>query len=112
MGKFNFNAAVKDICNKINAVINEQELKYFVKKRGYWVEADRLDLLFFNNNEFVDVLPKKRGDLLQSNTWEGLILAVFIANKNRKDIGYVNAQLADAEKMAPAWLQKNSNMVA
>ena len=105
------NEAVKDLFNKLNALINEQELKYFVKKGGEWKTATEMDLLFFNNNEFVDVLPKKRGDLLQSNTWEGLILAVFIANKNSKDIGYVNAQLAEAEYMAPAWLKKNSNMV-
>ena len=106
------NEAVKDLFNKLNALINEQELKYFVKKGGEWKTATEMDLLFFNNNEFVDVLPKKRGDLLQSNTWEGLILAVFIANKNSKDIGYVNAQLADAERMAPDWLKENSNLVA
>ena len=109
---FKLNAMVKDLSNKINAMINEQEIKYFVKKGGSWRVADELDLLFFNKEEFMEVLPRKRGDLLQSNTWEGLILAVFISNKNSKDIGYVNAQLADAEKMAPAWLQKNSNMVA
>ena len=106
------NEAVKDLFNKLNALINEQELKYFVKKGGEWKTATEMDLLFFNNNEFVDVLPKKRGDLLQSNTWEGLILAVFIANKNSKDIGYVNAQLSDAERMAPDWLKENSNLVA
>ena len=110
MGKLN--NIVKDIFNSINALVNEQELKYFVKKGGEWKTASEIDLLFFNKSEFVDVLPRKRGDLLQSNTWEGLILAVFIANKNSKDIGYVNAQLSDAEKMAPAWLQENSNLVA
>ena len=110
MGKIN--EMVKDLSNKINALINEQEIKYFVKKGGEWKTATEMDLLFFNNNEFYDVMPRKRGDLLQSNTWEGLILAVFIANKNSKDIGYINAQLADAEKMAPAWLKKNSNLVA
>ena len=110
MGKIN--EMVKDLSNKINALINEQEIKYFVKKGGEWKTATEMDLLFFNNNEFVDVLPKKRGDLLQSNTWEGLSLAVFIANKNSKDIGYVNAQLSDAERMAPDWLKENSNLVA
>ena len=110
MGK-KFNV-VRDICNMVNSMLNEQELKYFVKKGGEWKTATEMDLLFFNNSEFVDVLPRKRGDLLQSNTWEGLILAVFIANKNSKDIGYVNAQLADAERMAPDWLKENSNLVA
>ena len=104
------NEAVKDLFNKLNALINEQELKYFVKKGGEWKTATEMDLLFFNNNEFVDVLPKKRGDLLQSNTWEGLILAVFIGNRNGSDTNYVMNQLADAEKMAPDWLRKNSNM--
>ena len=105
------NEAVKDLFNKLNALINEQELKYFVKKGGHWKVATEMDLLFLNKEEFVDVLPRKRGDLLQTNSWEGLILAVFVANKNNKDIGYVNAQLAEAEYMAPAWLKKNSNMV-
>ena len=107
---FKLNAMVKDLSNKINSLFNEQELKYFVKKGGEWKTASEIDLLFFNNSEFIDVLPRKRGDLLQSNTWEGLILAVFIANKNSKDIGYVNAQLSDAERMAPAWVKENSNM--
>ena len=110
MGKFN--AVIRDICNMVNALINEQEMKYYVKKGGEWKAANEIDLLFFNKSEFVDVLPRKRGDLLQSNTWEGLILAVFISNKNSKDIGYVNAQLADAEKMAPDWVRENSNLVA
>ena len=106
------NEAVKDLFNKLNALINEQELKYFVKKGGHWKVATEMDLLFLNKEEFIDVLPRKRGDLLQTNSWEGLILAIFLANKNGKDTHYVVKQLADAEKMAPAWLQKNSNMVA
>ena len=106
-----FNEVLKDLSNKFISLFNKQEMKFFVKKGGEWKTATKMDLLFFNNSEFVDVLPRKRGDLLQSNTWQGLILAVFIANKNSKDIGYVNAQLADAERMAPVWLQKNSNMV-
>ena len=112
MGKFNFNAAVKDICNKVNALINEQEMKYYVKKGGEWKTADDLDLLFFNKSEFVDILPRKRGDLMQTNTWQGFILAVFIGNKNNKDEHYTIAQLNEAERMAPAWLQENSNLVA
>ena len=110
MGKIN--EMVKGLSNMINSMLNEQELKYFVKKGGEWKTATEVDLLFFNKSEFVDILPRKRGDLMQTNTWEGLILAVFVANKNNKDIGYVNAQLAEAEYMAPAWLQENSNMVA
>ena len=109
MGK-KFNNIVKDICNMVNSLVNEQELKYFVKKGGEWKTADDLDLLFFNNSEFV--MPRKRGDLLQSNTWQGFILAVFIGNKNNKDEHYTIAQLDDAERMAPAWLQENSNLVA
>ena len=106
------NEAVKDLFNKLNALINEQEIKFYVKKGGEWKTATEMDLLFFNKEEFINVLPRKRGDLLQSNTWQGFILAVFIGNKNNKDEHYTIAQLADAEKMAPAWLQKNSNMVA
>ena len=109
MGKFN--NIVKEIFNKINALVNEQEMKYYVKKGGEWKTADDLDLLFFHKEEFVDVMPRKRGDLLQSNTWEGLILAVFVANKNNKDMGYVSDQLSEAEKMAPKWLRENSNLV-
>ena len=106
------NEAVKDLFNKLNALINEQEIKFYVKKGGEWKTATEMDLLFFNKEEFINVLPRKRGDLLQSNTWQGFILAVFIGNKNNKDEHYTIAQHADAEKMAPAWLQKNSNMVA
>ena len=108
MGKIN--EMVKDLSNKINALINEQEIKYFVKKGGSWRVANELDLLFLNKEEFVDVFPRKRGDLLQTNSWEGYILAVFLTNKNGKDTHYVVKQLVDAEKMAPDWLQENSNM--
>ena len=107
---FKLNAMVKDLSNKINAMINEQEIKYFVKKGGSWRVADELDLLFLNKEEFVDVLPHKRGDLLQTNSWEGYILAIFLTNKNGKDTHYVVKQLADAERMAPTWVRENSNM--
>ena len=110
MGKFNFNAAVKDVCNMLNSLINEQELKYFVKKGGHWREADRLDLLFLSKRELTKEWPKKRGDLLMTNNWQGFILAIFIGNKNCKDIRYVISQLNDAEKMSPAWVRENSNM--
>ena len=104
------NEAVKDLFNKLNALINEQEIKFYVKKGGEWKTATEMDLLFFNKEEFINVLPRKRGDLLQSNTWQGFILAVFIGNKNNKDEHYTIAQLNDAERMAPVWLQENSNM--
>ena len=108
MGK-KFNV-VRDICNIVNSMLNEQELKYFVKKGGEWKTADDLDLLFFHKEEFVDVMPRKRGDLLQTNSWQGFILAVFIGNRNDNDTNYIMNQLSDAERMAPVWLQENSNM--
>ena len=108
MGK-KFNV-VRDICNMVNSMLNEQELKYFVKKGGEWKTADDLDLLFFHKEEFVDVMPRKRGDLLQTNSWQGFILAVFIGNRNDNDTNYIMNQLSDAERMAPVWLQENSNM--
>ena len=108
MGK-KFNV-VRDICNMVNSMLNEQELKYFVKKGGEWKTADDLDLLFFRKEEFADVMPRKRGDLLQTNSWQGFILAVFIGNRNDNDTNYVMNQLSDAERMAPVWLQENSNM--
>ena len=108
MGKIN--EMVKSLSNMINSILNEQELKYFVKKGGSWRVANELDLLFLNKEEFIDVFPRKRGDLLQTNSWEGYILAVFLTNKNGKDTHYVVKQLADAEKMAPNWLKENSNM--
>ena len=107
---FKLNEMVRDIRNMVNSMLNEQELKYFVKKGGEWKTADDLDLLFFRKEEFVDVMPRKRGDLLQTNSWQGFILAVFIGNRNDNDTNYVMNQLADAEKMAPDWLKKNSNM--
>ena len=109
MGKFN--EVVKDVCNMINSLLNEQEIKYYIKKGGHWKIANEIDLLFLNKSEFVDTLPRKRGDLLQTNSWEGLILAVFIGNRNNKDVHYVTNQLNEAEKMAPAWLRENSNLV-
>ena len=108
MGK-KFKAVVRDICNMINSMLNEQELKYFVKKGGSWRVADDLDLLFFNKEEFTDVMPRKRGDLLQTNSWQGFILAVFIGNRNCNDTNYIMNQLSDAEKMAPKWLCENSD---
>ena len=104
------NEMVKGLSNMINSMLNEQELKYFVKKGGEWKTATKMDLLFFNKSEFVDILPRKRGDLLQTNSWQGFILAVFIGNRNGSDTNYVMNQLSDAEKMAPVWLRKNSNM--
>ena len=112
MGKFNFNEAVKDVCNMLNSLVNEQEIKYYIKKKGHWNIASRLDLLFLSKREFMKNWPRRRGDLLMTNNWEGYILAVFIGNKNGKDIRYTIGQLAAAEKMAPAWLQENSNLVA
>ena len=109
MGKFN--EVVKDVCNMINSLLNEQEIKYYIKKGGHWKIANEIDLLFLNKSEFVDTLPRKRGDLLQTNSWEGLILAVFIGNRNNKDVHYVTNQLNEAEKMAPEWLRENSNLV-
>ena len=108
MGKIN--EMVKGLSNMINSMLNEQELKYFVKKGGEWKTATKMDLLFFNKSEFVDILPRKRGDLLQTNSWQGFILAVFIGNRNGSDTNYVMNQLSDAERMAPVWLRKNSNM--
>ena len=97
MGKFNI---VKDIFNGLNALINEQEMKFFIKKDGHWNVASKMDLLFLNKKEFVDALPRKRGDLLQTTNWEGFVVAVFIANKNGKDKHYIVSQLAEAERMA------------
>ena len=105
-----FNEVLKDLSNKFISLFNKQEMKFFVKKGGEWRVANELDLLFLNKEEFVDVMPRKRGDLLQTNSWQGFILAVFIGNRNDNDTNYVMNQLADAEKMAPDWLKKNSNM--
>lgn len=104
------NTIMKDICNMINSMLNEQELKYFVKKGGHWNEADRLDLLFLSKRELIKHWPKKRGDLLMTNNWQGFILAIFVANKNNKDIRYTIDQLNEAEKIAPDWVKENSNL--
>ena len=101
---------MKRLANVINSIINTQVEKFYVKKRGHWHEASRKDLLFFSKKDFKDVWPRKRGDLLQSNTHDGLILAIFIANVNNKDVRYTIDQLNKAEKMAPTWLRENSNM--
>ena len=100
---------MEKLVNKINSLVNAQAVKFYVKKSGHWYEATRKDLLFFpirNNKSF----PRKRGDLLQLSKWEGNLLAIFIANKNGKDIRYTIDQLATAEKLAPAWVRENSNM--
>ena len=94
------NAVLKDLGNMINSLINKQEMKYYIKKEGRWSVAGKMDLLFLNKKEFVDVLPRKRGDILQTNNWEGFNLAVFIGNKNGKDKNYIANQLAEAERMA------------
>ncbi len=98
MGKIN--NIVNDICNMINSTFNKQEMKFFIKKDGHWDMASKMDLLFLNKEEFMNVLPRKRGDLLQTNNWEGHKLAVFLANKNGKDKNYIVKQLAEAERMA------------
>ena len=103
---------LKEIANKINSLLNRQEVKYYVKKGGRWEIANELDLLFFNKDEFINTMPRKRGDLTQTNTWEGLLLAIFIGNANNKDTHYVENQLNEAEKMAPDWVRENSNLVA
>ena len=109
---FKLNEMVKDLSNKINSLFNEQEMKFFIKKNGNWEIANEIDLMFLNKEDFADVLPRKRGDILQTNSWEGLILAVFLANKNGKDTNYITNQLTKAEHMAPDWLKENSNLVA
>lgn len=98
------NAAIDDVCNMINAAVNKQTMKFFVKKNGHWAPATKMDLLFFKS----DHMPKRRGDLLQSNTWDNHIIAAFIGNANDKDLHYTLRQLHEAEKMAPEWLRQNS----
>ena len=100
----------KKIANTINEIVNKQEIKFFIKKNGHWDVASRHDLLFFSKKDFAKNWPRKRGDILQTNNWKGCILAIFIANKNGKDIRYTIDQLATAEKMAPNWVRENSNM--
>ena len=101
---------MEKLVNKINSLVNAQAVKFYVKKSGHWDEATRKDLLFFSKKDFKDSWPKKRGDLLQTNTWKGCLLAIFIANVNNKDVRYTIDQLNKAEKMAPAWVRENSNM--
>ena len=98
------NAAINDVCNMINAAVNKQEVKMFVKKNGHWDKASKMDLLFFKSEH----MPQRRGDLLQTNTWDNKLLAIFIGNANEKDTHYVRRQLQDAEKLAPEWLRQNS----
>ena len=100
---------LKEMVNKINSLVNKQEVKYYVKKRGHWDTASRKDLLFFRFRKN-DKFPRKRGELLQTASWEGNLLAIFIANVNNKDVRYTIDQLNKAEKMAPAWVRENSNM--
>ena len=95
------------LANKINSIVNTQVVKFYIKKHGHWDEATRKDLLFFpirNNKSF----PRKRGDLLQLSNWEGNLLAIFVANKNKKDVRYTITQLEKAEKLAPNWVKENS----
>ena len=101
---------MEKLANVINSIINTQVVKFYVKKSGHWCEATRKDLLFFSKKDFKDIWPKKRGDILQTNTWKGYILAIFIANVNNKDVRYTIDQLNKAEKMAPDWVRENSNM--
>ena len=93
-----------DLANYINAACNKQIMKFFVKKDGHWAPASHMDLLYFKS----DHMPRRRGDLLQTNTWDNKILAVFIGNENNKDTKYTLRQLQDAEKMAPEWLREAS----
>lgn len=101
---------MEKLANKINEFVNKQEVKYYIKKGGHWYEAAKRDLLFFRKRDFMNVWPRKRGDLLQTNSWEGYLVAVFIGNRNNKDIHYTIDLLNKAEHMAPAWVRENSNM--
>ena len=101
---------LKKLANKINSIVNTQETKFYIKKGGHWDTATRRDLLFLSKRDFIKQWPRKRGDLLMTNNWQGFILAIFVGNKNEKDIRYTIDQLATAEKMAPVWVRENSNM--
>ncbi len=101
-----FENFVNFVCNLINALVNKQAMKMYVKKGGHWDVASRRDVLFFKKKNIR--MPRKRGDLLQTNTWCGKIMAVFIANENEKDIRYIIKQLQRAERMAPDYLRRNS----
>ena len=100
------NVIVNMVFNIINAFVNRQELKYYVKKNGHWDVATTGDLMFFQESKMN--MPKKRGDLLQTDTWRNHLLVVFLANENDKDIRYTINQLRKAEKRAPEWLRKSS----
>ena len=99
-----FKNALYDLANFINSACNKQVMKIFVKKGGHWAPANSMDLLFFKS----DHMPKRRGDLLQSSTWDNHLLVAFIGNKNEKDTNYTIRQLNEAEKMAPEWLCQSS----
>ena len=105
MSKF-INVLVNWFVNMVNAFVNRQELKYYVKKNGHWDVATAGDLMFFQESKMN--MPKKRGDLLQTNTWRNHLLVVFIGNENDKDIRYILKQLQKAEKGAPGWLRQRS----
>lgn len=98
------NAIINDLSNFVNSAVNKQALQFVVKKNGHWQKADGLDMLFFKSEH----MPRRRGDLLQTNTWNGHLLAVFISNENGKDVHYVKRQLREAEEMAPQWVLDNS----
>ena len=98
---------LKKMVNKVNSLVNKQEVKYYVKKGGHWDTASRKDLLFFRFRKN-DKFPRKRGELLQTASWEGNLLAIFIANVNNKDVRYTITQLEKAEKLAPNWVKENS----
>ena len=98
------------LANKINGFVNKQMLKFYIKKGGHWNEATRKDLLFLSKKEFTKEWPRKRGDLLTTNSWEGYLLDIFVGNANNKDIRYTIFQLSEAEKKAPVWVRDNSNM--
>ena len=98
---------LKEMVNKVNSLVNKQEVKYFIKKGGHWDTASRKDLLFFRFRKN-DKFPRKRGELLQTASWEGNLLAIFIANVNNKDVRYTITQLEKAEKLAPNWIAENS----
>ena len=101
---------LEKLSNIVNTMVNKQEIKFFIKKNGHWDEASRHDTLFLHKKDFVKEWPRKRGDLLQTNSWEGYLLAIFIGNVNNKDIRYIISKLSEAERLAPNWVRENSNM--
>lgn len=100
------NAIVNAVFNIINALVNRQVLKYYVKKNGHWDVATGKDLMFFKEDK--TNMPRKRGELYTTNTWRNHILAVFVANENCKDIRYTIKQLQKAEKWALIGLEKST----